>query len=110
MRHVDLHALIDHAKFQRFHWIVLIWCTLIIIFDGYDLAVAGAALAKNPKVQGLGFAAENRRVISQVMPDLFQESSLHHLDPYFAASFRYFAGESAAAVVAFDAGCDGAVA
>lgn len=34
---------------------------------------------------GLGFAAENRRVISQVMPDLFQESSLHHLDPYFAA-------------------------
>lgn len=34
---------------------------------------------------GLGFAAENRRVISQVLPDLFQESSLHHLDPYFAA-------------------------
>lgn len=34
---------------------------------------------------GLGFAAENRRVISQVLPDLFQESSLHHIDPYFAA-------------------------
>jgi len=34
---------------------------------------------------GLGFAAENRRVISQVLPDLFQESRLHHIDPYFAA-------------------------
>lgn len=34
---------------------------------------------------GLGFAAENRRVISQVLPDLFQESTLHHIDPYFAA-------------------------
>ncbi len=34
---------------------------------------------------GLGFAAENRRVISQVLPDLFQGSTLHHIDPYFAA-------------------------
>lgn len=34
---------------------------------------------------GLGYAAQNRRVISQVLPDLFQESSLHHLDPYYAA-------------------------
>ena len=53
MRHVDLHALIDHAKFQRFHWIVLIWCTLIIIFDGYDLAVAGAALPSIMKEMGV---------------------------------------------------------
>ena len=34
---------------------------------------------------GLGFAAENRRVISQVLPDLFQESSPHRMDPYFGA-------------------------
>ncbi|KXC05039.1 circularly permuted type 2 ATP-grasp protein [Microbacterium hominis] len=34
---------------------------------------------------GLGFAAENRRVISQVLPDLFQEGSLHRIDPYFSA-------------------------
>lgn len=34
---------------------------------------------------GLGFAAENRRVISQVLPDLFQESNLHRIDPYFSA-------------------------
>ncbi len=34
---------------------------------------------------GLGYAAENRRVISQVMPDLFQEGDLHRIDPYFSA-------------------------
>jgi len=34
---------------------------------------------------GLGFAAENRRVISQVLPGLFQEESLHRIDPYFSA-------------------------
>lgn len=34
---------------------------------------------------GLGFAAENRRVMSQVLPDLYQESTLHRMDPYFSA-------------------------
>ncbi|PZU45719.1 MAG: hypothetical protein DI566_09705 [Microbacterium sp.] len=34
---------------------------------------------------GLGFAAENRRVLSQVLPELYQESSLHRMDPYFSA-------------------------
>ena len=53
MRQVGLHGLIDHAKFNRFHWIVLIWCSLIIIFDGYDLAVAGAALPSIMKQMGV---------------------------------------------------------
>lgn len=34
---------------------------------------------------GLGFAAQNRRVISQVLPDLYQEGTLHRMDPYFTA-------------------------
>ncbi|THE06625.1 hypothetical protein E1I21_11045 [Microbacterium oleivorans] len=34
---------------------------------------------------GLGYAAENRRVISQVLPDLLDEGTLHRMDPYFAA-------------------------
>ncbi|MFS0866227.1 circularly permuted type 2 ATP-grasp protein [Microbacterium sp. 179-B 1A2 NHS] len=34
---------------------------------------------------GLGYAAENRRVISQVLPDLLDEGTLHRVDPYFAA-------------------------
>ena len=43
MRQIDVHQLADEARFNRFHGLVLFWCALIIIFDGYDLAVAGAA-------------------------------------------------------------------
>lgn len=34
---------------------------------------------------GLGFAMENRRVISQVLPDLYQQSDPHRMEPYFSA-------------------------
>ncbi|MFT4051180.1 MAG: circularly permuted type 2 ATP-grasp protein [Microbacterium sp.] len=66
-------------------------------FDPHPLLLSAADLGRDgdgnwhvlaDRVQapsGLGFAAENRRVISQVLPDLFQESSLHRIDPYFSA-------------------------
>jgi len=41
---VNINTLIDEAKFTPFHWGVLIWCLLIIIFDGYDLVIYGVAL------------------------------------------------------------------
>jgi AAHS family benzoate transporter-like MFS transporter len=44
MRKIDVHALVDGARFNRFHARVLFWCGLIIVCDGYDLAVAGIAL------------------------------------------------------------------
>src|SRR5580765_1599014 len=43
MRQIDVHKLADEAHFNRFHGLVLFWCALIIIFDGYDLAVVGIA-------------------------------------------------------------------
>ena len=39
-----LTALIDNAKFNRFHLRTLLLCALIIIFDGYDLVVYGVVL------------------------------------------------------------------
>src|SRR3990167_6598970 len=39
MRKIDIHNLIDKAKFGGFHWTVLFWSALIIIFDGYDLVI-----------------------------------------------------------------------
>ncbi|MBN9215370.1 MAG: hypothetical protein ABS62_02530 [Microbacterium sp. SCN 70-200] len=66
-------------------------------FDPHPLLLAATDLGRDAdgewhvladRVQapsGLGFAAENRRVISQVLPDLSQESSLHRIDPYFSA-------------------------
>lgn len=34
---------------------------------------------------GLGYAMENRRVLSQVLPELFHGTPLHRLEPYFDA-------------------------
>lgn len=44
MRTIDVHKLADDARFNRFHLKVLLWCLLIIVIDGYDIAVAGTAL------------------------------------------------------------------
>lgn len=43
-RAIDIHNLVDEAGFNRFHCSVLIWCFVILVLDGYDLAVAGTAL------------------------------------------------------------------
>lgn len=43
-RDIDVSRLIDDARFNRFHWRVLFWCALIIIFDGYDLVIYGVVL------------------------------------------------------------------
>lgn len=44
MHKIDVHKLADEAKLNRFHARVLLWCFLILVLDGYDLAVVGAAL------------------------------------------------------------------
>src|SRR3546814_12049564 len=44
MRTINLASLTAEAKFNRFHLSILLWCALIIVMDGYDLAVAGIAL------------------------------------------------------------------
>lgn len=46
MRTIDVHQLIDGAKFNKFHLTVLFWCALVIIFDGYDLVIYGVVLPK----------------------------------------------------------------
>ncbi len=44
MRQIDIQKLASDARLNTFHYSVLIWCALIIVFDGYDLAVVGIAL------------------------------------------------------------------
>ena len=53
MRKIDVHKIADEARFNGFHGLVLFWCALIIIFDGYDLAVAGIALPSIMKEMGV---------------------------------------------------------
>ncbi|ALJ21978.1 circularly permuted type 2 ATP-grasp protein [Microbacterium sp. No. 7] len=53
---------------------------------GRDQAGEWCVLADRVQApSGLGFAAENRRVMSQVLSDLYHEGDLHRMDPYFAA-------------------------
>ena len=53
MQRIDVHKLVDEARFNRFHLKVLVWCLLIIIIDGYDIAVAGTALPSIMKEMGV---------------------------------------------------------
>lgn len=53
MRQIDVYELVDKAKLNCFHAKVLVWCFLIIIIDGYDLAVAGTALPSIMKEMGV---------------------------------------------------------
>lgn len=44
MRQIDVHQVIDNARFSRFHWMVMALCALLLIFDGYDLFIYGVVL------------------------------------------------------------------
>ena len=41
---VNVNQIIDKAKFSSFHFNIVFWCLIIILFDGYDLAINGVAL------------------------------------------------------------------
>jgi len=53
MRGVYVTNLIDDAKFNRFHGIILFWCAFVIVFDGYDLVIYGSVLPLLMKEWGL---------------------------------------------------------
>lgn len=44
IQRIDVHKLADEAKLNSFHWSLLIWCFVILVLDGYDLAVVGIAI------------------------------------------------------------------
>lgn len=71
MRQIDVHKLADHARFNRFHGLLLFWCALIIIFDGYDLAVAGIALPSIMQDMGVNPASAGFMVSSALFGMMF---------------------------------------
>lgn len=44
MERVEVQAFVNEARFNRFHGLILFWCMIILVCDGYDLAVVGVAL------------------------------------------------------------------
>jgi len=53
MRTLDVHPIIDNARFTAFHWRVMALCGLLLIFDGYDLFIYGVVLPVIMKEWGL---------------------------------------------------------
>ena len=41
---IEVHQIIDNARFTKFHWMVMCLCALLLVFDGYDLFIYGAVL------------------------------------------------------------------
>ena len=71
MRQIDLHRLTDEARFSGFHRRVLFLCALIIIFDGYDLAVVGVALPSIMKEMGVDATSAGFMVSSALFGMMF---------------------------------------
>jgi len=53
MQTVNMQKLIDESKFNGYHAMILAWCFLVLVLDGYDLAVVGAALPLIMKEMGV---------------------------------------------------------
>lgn len=65
--------------------------------DPYPLLIAAADLGRNAAGEwqviadraqapsGIGYAMENRRVISRVLPELYRQAGLHRMAPFFQA-------------------------
>jgi AAHS family benzoate transporter-like MFS transporter len=120
MRHIDIHLLADGARFNRFHAGILAWCALIIICDGYDLAVAGIALPSIMKEMGVtaqnagfmvsaalfgmmfgaiflgtiadGIGRRHAIVICLALFSVFTAAAGMSSDPYVFSALRFLAG------------------
>jgi AAHS family benzoate transporter-like MFS transporter len=44
MNKFDVQKHIDDASFGKFHWLILIVCSMLMIFDGYDLFIFGVVI------------------------------------------------------------------
>ncbi|MBB5499388.1 MFS transporter [Paraburkholderia sp. MM5384-R2] len=71
MNKLDLSGLVDNARLNRFHYGNLFWCAIVIIFDGYDLAVAGVALPSIMQDMGVSAASAGFMVSSALFGMMF---------------------------------------
>lgn len=71
MQKVNVNQLVDQAEFNKFHGLVLFWCAAVIIFDGYDLAVAGIALPSIMQEMGVDSTKAGFMVSSALVGMMF---------------------------------------
>ncbi|MCA8057417.1 MULTISPECIES: MFS transporter [Burkholderia cepacia complex] len=103
MNKIDLNSLVDNARLNRFHYGNLFWCALVIIFDGYDLAVAGVALPSIMQDMNVSPASAGFMVSSALFGMMFGAVIMGMLADTFgrrwtiAVSLLIFSGFTAAA-------------
>jgi MFS transporter, AAHS family, benzoate transport protein len=44
MQNINAARLIDQASLNKHHKILVFWCSIIMLFDGYDLVIYGSVL------------------------------------------------------------------
>ncbi|CAM3597361.1 Benzoate transport protein [Pseudomonas reidholzensis] len=44
MQRINAVEILDSAKLSRFHFLLVFWCSFIMLFDGYDLVIYGSVL------------------------------------------------------------------
>ncbi len=71
MSQIDVYTLTENSKLNSFHLLILFWCSLMLIFDGYDLAVAGIALPLIMKDMGVTAASAGFMVSSALFGMVF---------------------------------------
>ncbi|MCA8057388.1 MULTISPECIES: MFS transporter [Burkholderia cepacia complex] len=103
MNRLDLNSLVDNAPLNRFHYGNLFWCAIVVVFDGYDLAVAGVALPSIMQDMRVSPASAGFMVSSALLGMMFGAVIFGMLADFFgrrwtiAASLLIFSSFTAAA-------------
>ena len=63
----NAEQMVEKAKFSKFHGMLLFWGALLMLFDGYDLAIYGAVVPTLMEEWGI---LPFRRGCMEVMPYL----------------------------------------
>lgn len=53
MQETNAEKFILQAKFNKFHWMILLWGAFLMLFDGFDLVIYGAVVPTLMKVWGI---------------------------------------------------------
>ena len=44
MQNIDVTSILDKAPINKQHFILVFWCSVIMLFDGYDMVIYGSLL------------------------------------------------------------------
>ncbi|KAA8735072.1 MFS transporter [Acinetobacter qingfengensis] len=101
---INVNNLLNHAKFSRFHFGVVFWCTLINICDGYDLVIYGVVLPRLMEQWSLssvqaGMLASTAMcgmlcgaLLCGILADKFGRKKLLLLSVFFLSTFTFLGG------------------